>query len=45
MINGDVGYKMISNFDDKKASSDRKTEIDINTIFNQIPSIRIREIQ
>ena len=45
MIKGDIGYKMISNFDDKKASSDRKTEIDINTIFNQIPSIRIREIQ
>lgn len=45
MITGDVGYRMISNFDDKKASSDRKTEIDINTIFNQIPSIRIREIQ
>ena len=45
MITGDVGYRMISNFDDKKAISDRKTEIDINTIFNQIPSIRIREIQ
>ena len=45
MIKGDVGYKMISNFNDKESSSDRKTEIDINTIFNQIPSIRIREIQ
>lgn len=45
MIKGDVGYKMISNFDDENAISDRKTEIDINTIFNQIPSIRIREIQ
>lgn len=45
MILDDVGYKMISNFDNEKSISDRKKQIDINTIFNQIPSIRIREIQ
>lgn len=45
MIKGDVGYKMIGSFDNSKAQANRKNEIDINTIFDQIPSIRIREVQ
>lgn len=45
MLKNDIGYGLIGSFDHTKAQTIRTKPIDILTIFDSIPTIKIREIQ